>query len=256
MVSQKSQVSRETSISRKTINKMLMHEHPPNYGPRRRSYPRLGPYIHKIDQLLLDKDPFLNASKLTIADIVHVLRREEGFAGSYDSVRNYIRRLTQGNETPWGRAYDLVIRLPRQRAIEFLQVLSRRNTPALTSAKVKSFVRDAGRRHRPFAQPSRVRHSCGAEQWTAALRAGEARQLIPFGPPARPPAETGPRYRLTPRPRSDVHFRLGRPSPNGPFRTHGLRFIPKTWVTLLVRRDLQEVRACRSHRRNIPNHNP
>ena len=26
-------------------------------------------------------------------------------------------------------------------------------------------------------------------------------------------------------------------SRNGPFRTHGLRFIPETWVTLLLRRD-------------------
>src|ERR1700676_2322217 len=77
----KKQISRETSISRRTINKMLTHEHPPNYSPRRRSYPRLGPYMHRIDQLLLDKGPFSNGPRMTIADIVHVLRREEGFAG-------------------------------------------------------------------------------------------------------------------------------------------------------------------------------
>jgi hypothetical protein len=46
------------------------------------------------------------------------------------------------------------------------------------------------------------------------------------------------------------------PSSPGPFRTHGLRFIPKTWVTLLVRRDLQGVRACKSRRRSIRDHNP
>jgi hypothetical protein len=151
----KKQISRETSISRRTINKMLTHEHPPNYSPRRRSYPRLGPYMHRIDQLLLDKGPFSNGPRMTIADIVHVLRREEGFAGSYDSVRNYIRRVTQGNETEWERAYDLVIRLPRQRAIEFVRLLSRRNAPALTSAKIRSFVRDAEHRHRPIGQTGR-----------------------------------------------------------------------------------------------------
>jgi hypothetical protein len=151
----KKQIVRETRISRRTINKMLTHEHPPNYGPRRRRYPRLGPYIHRIDQLLHDRTPFSNAPKLTIADIVHVLRREEGFVGSYDSVRNYIRRLTQGNETKWERAYDLIVRLPKQRAIEFIRLLSQRNTPALTSAKIEPFVRDAERRRRPIAQPGR-----------------------------------------------------------------------------------------------------
>jgi hypothetical protein len=40
-------------------------------------------------------------------------------------------------------------------------------------------------------------------------------------------------------------FESSRPSQPvlGPFRTHGLRFIPKTWVALLVRRDLQGVRS-------------
>ena len=30
----KKKVSRETGISRRTVNKMLMHKHPPGYGPR------------------------------------------------------------------------------------------------------------------------------------------------------------------------------------------------------------------------------
>jgi hypothetical protein len=34
----------------------------------------------------------------------------------------------------------------------------------------------------------------------------------------------------------------------GPYRTHGLRFTPRTWVTLLARRDLQGVRAYKSRR--------
>jgi hypothetical protein len=145
----KKQISRETSISRRTINKILTYEHPPSYGPRRRSYPRLGPYIHRIDQLLLDNDPFSNAPNMTIQDIVHLLRREEGFAGSYDSVRNYVRHLTQGNETAWERAYDLIIRLPKQRAIDFVQLLSRGNTPVLMSAQIKPFVREAECLHKP-----------------------------------------------------------------------------------------------------------
>jgi hypothetical protein len=48
----KKRISRETSISRRTINKMLTHEHPPSYGPRQRRYPKLGPYIHRINEAL------------------------------------------------------------------------------------------------------------------------------------------------------------------------------------------------------------
>jgi hypothetical protein len=61
----KKQVCRDTGISRKTINKMLMHENPPGYGPRPRCYPQL---------------------VLSISEIVQHLRRKEGFTGSYDSV--------------------------------------------------------------------------------------------------------------------------------------------------------------------------
>jgi len=119
----KKRISRETSISRRTINKMLTHEHPPSYGPRRRRYPKLGPYIHRINQLLLDNGSFSLSPDMTIQDVVHLLRREEGFAGSYDSVRNYIRHLTREDNTAWERAYDLMIRLPKPSAIEFLQLL-------------------------------------------------------------------------------------------------------------------------------------
>jgi SAM-dependent methyltransferase len=54
----------------------------------------------------------------------------------------------------------------------------------------------------------------------------------------------------------DAARQRGAPENQGPFRTHGLRFIPKTWVTLLARWDLQGVRACKSGRRNTRDHDP
>src|SRR5215470_20412917 len=80
----KKQVARDTGISRRAINKMLMHENPPRYGPRPPLYPKLGPYTSAIDELISSTP----AADLTIRDIVERLRREHGFAGSYDSVRN------------------------------------------------------------------------------------------------------------------------------------------------------------------------
>jgi transposase len=92
---------------------------------------------------------------MTIQDIVHLLRREQGFVGSYDSVRNYVRHLTQEDETGWERAYDLIIRLPKQRAVDFVRLLSRGNTPVLMSAQIQPFVREAEWLHKPTIQPNR-----------------------------------------------------------------------------------------------------
>ena len=93
--------SRETGISRRTINKMLTHENPPGYGPRPPHYPKLGPYISAIDRVLHDPLSMTPAADVTIQDIVERLRRSEGFAGSYDSVRNYIRHRARDDESAW-----------------------------------------------------------------------------------------------------------------------------------------------------------
>ena len=86
----KRRVSAETGISRQTIKKMLAHEQPPGYRRRRSRFPKLAPHIDTIDRLLIANDSHPLAVNMTIQDIVQHLRREEGFAGSYDSVRNYI----------------------------------------------------------------------------------------------------------------------------------------------------------------------
>jgi transposase len=139
----KKRVSAETGISRKTINKMLAHDHPPGYRPRRRRYPKLAPYIHTIDRLLRDNNSFPLAVNMTIQNIVQHLRREEGFAGSYDSVRNYVRRRADDDVSAWGRAYDLIIHLPKPRALDLIRHLSRGHPPAFASAQLRSFIREA-----------------------------------------------------------------------------------------------------------------
>src|SRR5450759_1892493 len=138
----KKRVSAETGISRQTINKMLAHEQPPGYRRRRSRYPKLALHIHTIDRLLIanDSNPAVN---MTIQDIVQHLRREEGFAGSYDSVWNYIHRRAHDDENAWGRAYDLIIHLPKPRALDLIRRLSRGRPPAFASAQLRSFIREA-----------------------------------------------------------------------------------------------------------------
>ena len=139
----KKRVSAETGISRKTINKMLAHEQPPGYRRRRSRYPKLAPHIPTIDRLLRDSESFPFAVKMTIQDIVHYLSREEGFDGSYDSVRNYIHRRARDEESPWARAYDLMVCLPKPRALDFIRCLARGQPPAFASAQLRSFIREA-----------------------------------------------------------------------------------------------------------------
>jgi transposase len=138
----KKRVSAETGISRQTINKMLAHEQPPGYRRRRSRYPKLALHIHTIDRLLIanDSNPAVN---MTIQDIVQHLRREEEFAGSYDSVWNYIHRRAHDDENAWGRAYDLIIHLPKPRALDLIRRLSRGRPPAFASAQLRSFIREA-----------------------------------------------------------------------------------------------------------------
>jgi hypothetical protein len=155
----KKQVSRDTGISRRTINKMLMHENPPRYGPRPPLYPKLGPYIFAIDELIASTP----AADLTIRDIVEHLRREHGFAGSYDSVWNYIRRRIHNDDEAWERAYKLIIRLPKARAVDFVRLLSRGSPSILTHARLRTFEREAaGPRKLPIRS---VRRRLADTEW-------------------------------------------------------------------------------------------
>ena len=149
----KKRVSAETGISRKTINKMLAHEEPPGYSRRRSRYPNTT--IHTIDRLLKRNDSFPLAVIMTIQDIVQHLRREEGFAGSYDFVWNYIHRRAHDDERAWARAYDLIIHLPKPRALDLIRRLSRGRPPAFASAQLRSFIREAACPRMPPARSGR-----------------------------------------------------------------------------------------------------
>lgn len=139
----KKKVARETGISRRTIEKMLTHKHPPGYSPRHPNYPKLGPYIPAIDRLYHHAISSPLKVDLTIQNIVDHLRREESFAGSYDSVRRYLRSCARDDESTWGPVYDLIIQLPKPRALDFLRLLSQGNLPIFSSLRLRPYVRDA-----------------------------------------------------------------------------------------------------------------
>jgi transposase len=88
------QVVCETGISRKTVRKMLNHSVPKPYRPRDRKYPKLGPHITSIQVMLREKATLPPSASLSVKAIYDRIRTEEGFTGSYDAVKNYVRRIT------------------------------------------------------------------------------------------------------------------------------------------------------------------
>ena len=102
---------------------------------------------------------------MTIRDIVEHLRRDEGFAGSYDSVRNYIRNRERDDESAWERAYDLIIGLPKSRAIDFIRLLSHGDTPIGISARVRPFVREAACPCKSSVRLTREKRSSADIEW-------------------------------------------------------------------------------------------
>ena len=109
------------------------------------------------------------AVKLTIRDIVHHLSREEGFDGNYDSVRNYIHRRARDEESPWARAYDVMVCLPKPRALDFIRCLARGQPPAFASAQLRSFIREAACPRMLSARSSRERQRLLHIEWMRRL---------------------------------------------------------------------------------------
>jgi transposase len=161
----KKQVCRDTGISRHMINKMLRHENPPGYGPRPRRYPKLGPYISAIDRLLHESNSSNPRNIPTIRKIVERLRSEEGFAGSYDSVWNYVHRQACDKVNPWEKAHDLLVRLPKARALDLIQILSRGDQSILAAARLRPFVHEATFPRKPPIGRDRDRQHLADVEW-------------------------------------------------------------------------------------------
>jgi transposase len=87
------EAARRFGIHRNTVRKMLAFSVPPGYrrrGPPAR--PRLGPFTAVIDRIL-EEDRSAPAKQRHTAKRIHErLRAEHGFAGSYTTVKDYVRQ--------------------------------------------------------------------------------------------------------------------------------------------------------------------
>lgn len=114
------QVARETGISPNTVRKMLRERQPVPYGPREQVFPKLGPYLQTIQQMVLrDEQPSLSYRA------IYRSIREQGYTGTYDAVGNYIRSLKPTDRMLWEAAYDEIQALDRKSAIDLLVRVAR-----------------------------------------------------------------------------------------------------------------------------------
>lgn len=139
------QVARETGIDPRTVRKMLDQPLPKPYGPRTRRYPKLGPHTASVQRMLWENATLPPSVRMSIKAIYERIRDQEGFQGSYGSVKDYARPLAPNTEYLWGCIYDLLISLEKSRAIEFLFLLSRADPPVVSAQRAERFFRSTGR---------------------------------------------------------------------------------------------------------------
>ena len=86
------EICRRTGIHRKTINKMLDYSSPPGYRlGKKRPKTKLDPFIPIIDGILESDRSAPGKQRHTAKRILHRLRDEHGFTGSYTIVKDYVR---------------------------------------------------------------------------------------------------------------------------------------------------------------------
>ncbi|WP_244610470.1 IS630 family transposase [Microvirga pakistanensis] len=117
----RSQVARETGVSMNMVRKMLREKQPVAYGPREQVFPKLGPYLQTVRDMVLGAEPPMLSCREVYRSI-----RQQGFTGGYDTVRNYIRSLKPTDRMLWEATYDQIGPLDRKSAVDLLMRVAKR----------------------------------------------------------------------------------------------------------------------------------
>ena len=168
------QIVRETGISSKTVSKMLVHTHPQLPAPRRKNYSKLGPYTASIQRMLQENATLPPHAKLSIRAIYRRIRDDEGFSGGYNTVADYARSMSRGEDSIWENIYEVLMTLDKKRAIDFLSLLSHDGAAVISSARTKQFLCQAARMIKATAKPNeRVQAYHAQFEWVRSLLQNE-----------------------------------------------------------------------------------
>ena len=64
-------------------------------------------------------------------------------------MRNYVRHRVLNDDKAWERAYDLIVRLPKASAVDFIRLRARDNASILMPVRLRSFERKAASPREP-----------------------------------------------------------------------------------------------------------
>ena len=92
------QVAREAGMDVKTVRKMLAHPRPLPYGPRRAVYPKLGPYIGAVHQMLQEREASPEPQHFTSRTVFESIRKQ-GLNGNFRTVQRYLNKIGQAIPT-------------------------------------------------------------------------------------------------------------------------------------------------------------
>ena len=113
------QVAKETGLSRKTIRKMLLHKLPQPYRPRTPRFPTLQQHTATLDAFASLSMTTPPGHRVSISEIYKCLKREEGYAGSYGAVPDYLRfRFTArqaSTQDVWEQLYEEIVSVSKKR---------------------------------------------------------------------------------------------------------------------------------------------
>jgi transposase len=91
------QIARRLGHGRETIRKALAEPAPRGYTRTRPvNYPKLGPFLASIEQILKDDESAPRKQRHTAARIYQRLLDEQGYLGKYDQVRRYVNQQRKG----------------------------------------------------------------------------------------------------------------------------------------------------------------
>jgi len=91
----KRQILRETGMHWKTLEKILKHSQPPDYGGAKiREKPKIGPYLAEIGQIL-EADKQVPKKQRHTAKRIFERLQKEGYAGGYTQVKVAVREIRQ-----------------------------------------------------------------------------------------------------------------------------------------------------------------
>ena len=98
-------IVRELRVSRKVVRKVIRSEATEfQYEREEQPYPKLGPWLGRLETMLAENAPRPRRERLTLQRIFDLLR-QDGYDGGYDAVRRYARRWQRAGKEFLGEAF-------------------------------------------------------------------------------------------------------------------------------------------------------